>query len=62
MKLQSNILLETLSIQELKILTTEIKETVCRKFKNEKKKNFTAADLWNIHRRGKRSFSKRFVF
>ena len=61
MKLQANNLLESLSIQELKTLTAEIKETVSKNFKNEKKRNFTVADLWNIQRRGKRSFSKRFV-
>jgi hypothetical protein len=62
MKLQSNnTLLQNLSIIELKILTTETKETVCPNFKNKKKRNFTVADLWNIHRQGKRSFPKRFV-
>ena len=61
MKLQSNNLLESLSIQELKILTIEIKETVSKNFKNKKKRNFTVADLWNIHRQRKRSFPKRFM-
>lgn len=63
MKLQSNnTLLQHLSIAELKILTTEIKETVCQNFKNKKKRNFTSVDLWNIQRQGKRSFSKKFIF
>ncbi|MEO8819404.1 MAG: hypothetical protein ABI267_07225 [Ginsengibacter sp.] len=62
MKLQANNLLESLTNQELKILTIEIKETVCSNFKKEKKRNFTAADLWNIHRRRKNIYSKRFAF
>ncbi len=63
MKLQSNNnLLESLTNQELKILTTELKETICKNFKKEKKRNFTTAQLWNIHRRGKSFYSKRLVF
>ncbi len=40
MKLESNNLLEKLDAGDLKILTAEIKETVAREFKKEKKENF----------------------
>ncbi len=62
MKLQSNNILENLTIKELKNLTTEIKETVFKNFKKEKKRNFTTTDLWDIQRRKKSACSKRFVF
>jgi len=62
MKLQSNNILETLTIQELKNLTTEIKETVYKNLIKQKKRNFTTTDLWNIQRRKKSAYSKRFVF
>lgn len=62
MKLQSNNILENLTIKELKNLTTEIKETVFKNFKKEKKRNFTTTDLWDIQRRKKSAYSKRFVF
>lgn len=59
MKFQSNQLLESLSKNELKVLTTEVKETLSPDFKKEKKRNFTAAQLWNIYRRRKNTFSFR---
>lgn len=59
MKFQSNNLLESLSKKELKILTTQVLETVSPNFKNEKKRNFTPAQLWNIYRRRKNTFSFR---
>ncbi|HEY5370224.1 MAG TPA: hypothetical protein VIJ75_14670 [Hanamia sp.] len=62
MKLQSNTLLETLTKNEIKFLTTEVKETVCNNFTKLRKRNFTAADLWNIQRRKKNLFIKRFSF
>ena len=40
MKLQSNNLLENLTITELKILTSEVKETVVANFEKERKKIF----------------------
>lgn len=60
MKLQSNNLLENLTRTELKILTTEVKETVCAHFKNERKKIFSAAQLWDIQRRRKNLSSQKF--
>jgi hypothetical protein len=53
MKLQSNNLLENLTRSELKILTTEVKETVAENFKKERKRTFSAAQLWDIQRRKK---------
>lgn len=61
MKLQSNnTLLQNLNIQDLKILTTEIKETVCKNFK--KQRNFTPAELWSIHRRKQNRLVQRFSY
>ncbi len=62
MKLQSNNLLETLTEKEIKFLTTEVKETVCTNFIKERKRNFTAADLWDIQRRKRNFFSKKLAF
>lgn len=62
MKLQSNNLLENLTRTDLKILTTEVKETVCAHFKNERKKLFSAAQLWDIQRRKKNLSSQKFYF
>jgi len=62
MKLQSNNLLETLTEKEIKFLTTEVKETVCTDFVKERKRNFTAADLWDIQRRKRNLFSRKLVF
>ncbi len=53
MKLQSNNLLENLTKTELKILATEVKETVAVNFNKERKKIFSAAQLWDIQRRRK---------
>jgi hypothetical protein len=61
MKLQSNNLLENLTIPELKILTSEVKETVVANFEKERKKIFSAAQLWDIQRRKKNlSFQKNY--
>lgn len=62
MKLQSNNLLETLTEKEIKFLTTEVKERICTDFIKERKRNFTAADLWDIQRRKRNFFSKKLVF
>lgn len=62
MKLQSNNLLETLTEKEIKFLTTEVKETLCTHFIKERKRNFTAADLWDIQRRKRNLFSRKLVF
>ena len=62
MKLQSNNLLETLTEKEIKFPTTEVKERICTDFIKERKRNFTAADLWDIQRRKRNFFSKKLVF
>ncbi len=62
MKLQSNNLLENLTRTELKNLTTEVKETVFVNFKKERKKIFSAAQLWDIQRRKKNLNSQKFYF
>ncbi|MGN6532664.1 MAG: hypothetical protein ACTHK0_13050 [Ginsengibacter sp.] len=62
MKLQSNNLLEPLTAIELNKLVTESKETLCSDFKNDRKRVFSAAQLWNIQRRRKNvSFQKSFL-
>ncbi len=53
MKLETNSLLERLTSGELKILSTEVKETVVQEFKKDKKRIFSPADLWDIQRRRK---------
>jgi hypothetical protein len=59
MKLQSNNLLESLSIKDVKNLTLIVKETFSKEFKRECCKNFTAAELWNIHRQRKSFITRR---
>lgn len=60
MKLQSNNVLETLSIADLQNLTTEVEETLAVNFKKENQKKFTPADYWNIQRNRKAIYSRRF--
>lgn len=62
MKLQSNNLLENLTNREINNLTKEVKETVAKEFKNKKKRILSAADFWDIQRRKRNLFSKRFAF
>ena len=62
MKLQSNNLLENLATEDLKILTIQVKETVAKEFKNEKKRIFSAAQFWDLQRRKRNLYSKRFAF
>ncbi|MEO8824065.1 MAG: hypothetical protein ABI366_10880 [Ginsengibacter sp.] len=62
MKLQSNHLLENLAKDELKKLTTEVKETVAKECKNEKKRVFSAAQYWDLQRRKRNLYFKRFAF
>ncbi|HEU5365680.1 MAG TPA: hypothetical protein VFU62_09115 [Hanamia sp.] len=65
MKLQSNQtagLLKSLPDEQMKFLTLEVKETVCMDFKNERKRIFSAAQLWDIQRRRKNaSFQKGYL-
>ncbi|MGN6249535.1 MAG: hypothetical protein ACTHNG_14370 [Ginsengibacter sp.] len=62
MKLESNNLLEKLNPTELKILTTEVKETVDKNFKTVRKRIFSAAELWDIHRRRRNLLVKRIMY
>jgi hypothetical protein len=62
MKLQSNNLLENLTRNELKVLTSEVKETLAQDFKKEKKKIFSAAQMWDIQRRRKNLFTAKNYF
>ena len=59
MKFQSNRLLESLTENEIRDLTSEVKETLATEAVNEKKKVFSAAQLWDIYRRRKNTFGKR---
>lgn len=62
MKLESNHLLGNLTVTELQLLTTEVKETVARDFKKERKRIFSVADLWNLQRRRKNLLVRRMIF
>ncbi len=62
MKFESNNLLEKLSTRDLRILTIEVKETLDKCLKKEKKRNFNSVDLWNIHRNRRNPFVKRMIF
>lgn len=62
MKLYSNNLLEKLSVSDMSLLTTEVKETLDKHFKKEKRKNFSAVDLWNIHRNRRNLLVKKPIF
>jgi hypothetical protein len=62
MKLQSNIshrILDSLTRDEIKNLTIETKETLAPAFLKERKRIFTAADLWNIQAKKKRAAYRR---
>jgi hypothetical protein len=59
MKFQSNRLLESLTENEIRNLTSEVKETLATDAVNEKKKVFSSAQLWDIYRRRKNTFGKR---
>ncbi len=65
MKIQSDNtgnLLDSLTRTEIKYLTKEVKETIATAFVNERKRNFTAAELWNIHRNKKNISNKKIYF
>jgi hypothetical protein len=65
MKLQLNqtdSILKSLSTKEIKFLTNEVKETLCMDLKSNRKKFFSAAQLWNIQRHRKNvSFQKSYL-
>ncbi len=64
MKLQSNqthSLLKSLSNEEIKFLTTEVRETLSVDLKRDRKRVFSAAQLWDIQRRRRNvSFEKSY--
>lgn len=65
MKIQSNNtgnLLDTLTRAEIKSLTKEVKETIGTTLGDERKRNFTSAELWNIHRNKKNISHKKIYF
>ncbi|HKO79065.1 MAG TPA: hypothetical protein VJU78_01660 [Chitinophagaceae bacterium] len=53
MKKQSTSLLTQISTEEVKNLTSIVKETIATDLTNPKRKIFTASDLWNIQRQRK---------
>lgn len=62
MKLQSNVtdhILDSLTRDEIRNLTTETKETIAPHFLKRRKRNFTAVDLWQIQSKKKRATSGR---
>ena len=65
MKFKSNNtknLLESLTNNEIKNLTIEVRETIAQEFKKEKKRIFSAADLWNIQRQKRNLLGRRLYF
>lgn len=62
MKTQSNILLKSLNNNEIKILTSELEETVCKNFKKDRKRIFSAAEYWDIQRRRRNLLVKRMAY
>ncbi len=62
MKLQSNNLLESLTKNEIKSLTIEVRETVDKTSAKGRKRIFSAANFWDIQRRKRNLYSKRFAF
>jgi hypothetical protein len=59
---QTDSILKSLSNEEIKFLTNEVKETLCMDFKSDRKKVFSAAQLWHIQRRKKNvSFQKSYL-
>lgn len=65
MKLQSSTrhnLLGSLTNNEIKSLTLQIRETVAQGFINQKRRIFSAADLWNIQRTKKNVTFRRNYF
>jgi len=58
MKKQTSDFFTALGKEELETLTSIVAETIAAGFKQPAKKNFNAADLWNIQKK-KRSFVQR---
>lgn len=62
MKKQSTNLFSQISTQQLENLTAVVKETLATGFKQPATAIFTAAQLWDIQRRGKSHRQRRFLF
>ncbi|MDP4284187.1 MAG: hypothetical protein Q8891_07165 [Bacteroidota bacterium] len=62
MKLKTNNLLEELSNTEVNNLTIVVDETLAQNLKKEDHKNFTVAKLWDIQRRKKNLYSRKFYY
>ena len=62
MKKQSTRLFTQISANQFKDLTTIVNETLATDLNDTKEKKFTAADLWNIQRQGKRRIQIRASF
>lgn len=62
MKKQSATLLTHLGIEQVKSLTSIVKETLALDYQLPPAKIFTAADLWNIQRQRKGIVQRRFIF
>jgi len=58
---QTGRILKSLSNEEIKFLTNEVKETLCMDFKSDRKKVFSAAQLWHIQRREKMFLFKKVI-
>ncbi|MEO6733953.1 MAG: hypothetical protein ABIN01_22205 [Ferruginibacter sp.] len=62
MKKQSTNLLAQISKLQLENLTAIVKETLATSITQPDTKRFTAAELWDIQRRGKTRIQRRFSF
>ena len=62
MKKQSTSLFTQIGTNQFEYLTTIVNETLATDFNDTKAKKFTAADLWNIQRQGKRMVQRRYSF
>jgi hypothetical protein len=61
MKTQTTNFLQQISKQEVKQLTTQVKETIATDLNNHSRKTFGAVDMWNIQRQRK-SFTRSRIF
>jgi hypothetical protein len=61
MKKQSTTLLSTISKAQVDNLTNIVKETIVPGYAEIAKKQFTAADLWNIQRQRRTFVQRRFA-
>jgi hypothetical protein len=61
MKKQLASLLIPISKTESRFLATDFKETLVKDFNDNRHKQFSVADLWNIHRSKKKVTDRRFL-